>query len=107
MKALIVVCLGMLILFYSFGLLRIADADGEVIINITADRSVERHFGDFNGDGIVDEKDALILEQSFGTHNVVADANYDGVVDIFDALAVSTFYNQLLWWRLIEVSPYT
>jgi len=103
MKALIVVCLGMLIICYSFGLLRIANAGGEIII--VDDRSFERHFGDFNGDFMVDEKDVVILEQNFGTHNVIADANGDGFVDIFDALAVSHFYG--FQWPTIEVNPYT
>jgi hypothetical protein len=102
MKALIFFCLGMLMLFCSFGLFKPAFA-GEPL-NIT-DHSVERHFGDFNLDSIVDAKDALILEQNFGTHNLVADANNDGVVDILDALAVSRFYGFQL--PTIEVNPYT
>lgn len=36
---------------------------------------------DFNGDGIVDATDLLILEQSLGTTGPVGDANGDGIVD--------------------------
>ena len=100
MKALSVLCLGMLILFCSFGLLKIVNAGGEIII--VDDGSFERHFGDFNGDFIVDEKDAAILEQNLGTHNVIADANGDGFVDIFDALVISSFYS--FQWPIVE--PY-
>jgi hypothetical protein len=104
MKALSVVCLVLLILFCSFGLFRTAGAGDTLKIVDIVDHSFQRHCGDFNGDFIVDGKDALILEQDFGSHNVVADANGDGVVDIFDALAVSRFYGPL---PMIEVHPGT
>lgn len=52
-------------------------------------------YGDLNGDGITDRKDAEILEQNFGTHNEVADPNLDTVVDIYDALVLSAHYGQV------------
>ena len=108
MKAITVVCLAMLMLFCSFGFFRIAGAGDDFnIIKIPVWGRVERHFGDFNSDHLVDAKDALILEQNFGTHNAIADANNDGVVDILDALAVSTLYGRLQLVLLPTVSSYT
>ena len=74
---------------------------------ISAKKPVLGTYGDVNGDGAIDVKDALLLQKSIlgvsteGFDAKYADVNGDGVVDLKDLLNVKKF---LAEWK-IELGP--